>query len=643
MEVHIETVDDLPLIYHFIHKLLIDSQLDFAYPIPKNWSGLSVGNLTEIWLTYIVTSCNHRLSHVEDWAEKHLGILNTLTNRTIRREDFCDDKLGSLLEYFSDTQMWNRFMDQHNQNVINVFNLATNIFRVDATIGKSFKKVVEDGLFQMGSSKQFRPDLAQFKLMLATLDPIGQPIASLIVSGEHADDPLYIPVIKQAIEVTGAKKKLFVGDKKMSSLETRSYIVSTGNYYLSPLSVVQVPEVQLLEYITPVLKDIQEVKHIYKGTTKIAKGFELSQIIKAKVDGNEIEWQERRLIVRSYQFANSQIKTLVEHVEQARCALLELNERKQGKPVYSIEKELQSVCDSIVNKVSGIVEYIIEKQVTTKQIRAYKDRLSRIKEIIHLRIDVKINEEELNKRKSTLGWRVYATNSPESKFTLEAAVLVYRNEYIIEHCFQNLKNAPIHLLPLFLHRDDRIKGLINLMLLALSIIRMMEYKVKNGMKEKDIVLKGLYPGNPKQKCLNPSADRILSAFDNMHCSIVEECSTSISENEQDIEILNQNKEEEHQAICEAKKNQCSSTFPLIKNVSKQNVVTKVFVTPLTFLQITLLDLLGLTTNIYTDLEMNFLATCKIIEGRALYNLPRKVTKIIVEKQFQGQCNNFNSG
>ena len=49
----------------------------------------------------------------------------------------------------------------------------------------------------MGHSKDHRPDLAQLKIMLSTLDPIGMPIAAEILSGEKADSALYIPAIER--------------------------------------------------------------------------------------------------------------------------------------------------------------------------------------------------------------------------------------------------------------------------------------------------------------------------------------------------------------------------------------------------------------------------------------------------------------
>jgi transposase len=45
-------------------------------------------------------------------------------------------------------------------------------------------------LFQFGHSKDHRPDLPQVKVMLSTLDPLGVPLATAVVPGHHADDPL---------------------------------------------------------------------------------------------------------------------------------------------------------------------------------------------------------------------------------------------------------------------------------------------------------------------------------------------------------------------------------------------------------------------------------------------------------------------
>ena len=649
MDVTTETINDLPVLNAILGGLDIDKQIDAVYSMPKNWKGLSIGKITHTWLIYILSNCDHRLSHVEDWALGHLGILSTMIDSEIRREDFCDDKLGLLLEYFSGEE-WNTFFCNYTKNVIEVYDLETGVFRVDATIGKSFRSVMEKGLFQMGSSKQFRPDLPQFKMMLATFDPLGIPVASLIVSGEKADDPLYIPVIAQTIKSTGVKHKLFVGDCKMSSIETRTFIENSENYYLSPLSAVQVPSDELTKYLKLIETGEIQVQCVYKDDykDKIAKGFELIVKMSEKVNGESIEWDERRFVVRSFRYANSQIASLVARTKKAKVVLEGFNIGRQGKKIYTSEQELEVACKKIVDKykISTIISYEIESLTTTKTIRGYKGNPGREETKTTFSVSVAVNKTVLEEQKAILGWRVYATNSPSSDFTLEAAVLTYRKEYIIEHNFDYLKNK-LRLIPIYLHLEERVEGLINLLTLALSVLRLTENKIHETLAEKRASLKGLYAGNPQHATATPGAGLILRAFDNMHCTIVTETSEQGYEQNDGI-INNQNQKPaqantnaNHIARCVDDKDDTDNKSTA-KSTAKSTL--KIFVSPLNALQITILELLGLSTTIYSDLEMCFICPVKIIKGRKLYSISRVNEKELNKKPLmEGLLKYFDDG
>ena len=55
----------------------------------------------ELWLCYLLSAGDHRLSTVEKWAEQHLELLADLSS-----QDFSDDKLPLLLGYLSDDSCW---------------------------------------------------------------------------------------------------------------------------------------------------------------------------------------------------------------------------------------------------------------------------------------------------------------------------------------------------------------------------------------------------------------------------------------------------------------------------------------------------------------------------------------------------------
>jgi hypothetical protein len=113
--------------------------------------------------------------------------------------------------------------------------LATERVHVDSTSASVYATVSEGGLFQCGHSKDERPDLPQVKIMQAVLDPWGMPLATDVVSGERADDPLSMPCIARVQASVGRHGLFYVGDCKMTSRETRARVAAAGDYDLCPL------------------------------------------------------------------------------------------------------------------------------------------------------------------------------------------------------------------------------------------------------------------------------------------------------------------------------------------------------------------------------------------------------------------------
>jgi transposase len=58
--------------------------------------------------------------------------------------------------------------------------------------------------------------------MMGALDPLGMPLATNVLSGERADDGLYLPIIERIRNGLQRPGLLFVGDCKMSALDTRT-------------------------------------------------------------------------------------------------------------------------------------------------------------------------------------------------------------------------------------------------------------------------------------------------------------------------------------------------------------------------------------------------------------------------------------
>src|SRR5713226_2907295 len=247
-----ERVDDIPILLAQSETMGIAELLDEYFKPHGNWEGMSLGWTTAVWLAHILSEGDHRMNQVQAWAAHRINTLSTCTGQEVREGSFRDDRLALVLDALSDEQKWQQFETALNRQLIRVYDLKPKRVRVDSTTVSGYWTVTEEGLFQFGYSKDHRPDLPQLKVMLSALDPLGLPVATQVVSGERADDPLYIPAIEQVSASLQEHGLLYVGDCKMAALETRAFVQAQQDYYLCPVSNKQLPDAALAAYLQPI-------------------------------------------------------------------------------------------------------------------------------------------------------------------------------------------------------------------------------------------------------------------------------------------------------------------------------------------------------------------------------------------------------
>ncbi|NJR62623.1 MAG: hypothetical protein HC769_29795 [Cyanobacteria bacterium CRU_2_1] len=210
-------------------------------------------------------------------------------------------ELDIVLSHLSETGVWQAIEAELNRRTRRIDRLVPETVRLDATTISGKHLVSEEGLFQFGYSKD-DPNLAQVKLMLASLDPLGMPVATQVVSGEQADDGLYIPAFEQSRATLAEKDVMWVGDCKMGAVATRSHIHHHQHYYLMPLARTgQVPEwlAQWLSQMRQVPPDLHQVKtQRYDG----AEGASLSGYgMKRGVEGQITQVNRHELKIEQHQ------------------------------------------------------------------------------------------------------------------------------------------------------------------------------------------------------------------------------------------------------------------------------------------------------------------------------------------------------
>jgi transposase len=240
-----ERVDDIPLLLAQMQRMGLPTLLEDHCPTPGHWSGLSLGWVSTIWLSAILSQGDHRMVHVEPWVATRLWTLGTTTGQAVTRGDCTDDRLGIVLRRLSHDERWGAFEAALNQHTVRVYDLSPARVHVDSPSASAYATVSDGGLFQFGHSKDYRPDLPQVKVMQAVLALLGMPLATDVVSGARADDPLYVPCMERVPAGLGRHGLLSVGDCKMASRETRAFLAASGDFYVCPLPQVQLAEGEL--------------------------------------------------------------------------------------------------------------------------------------------------------------------------------------------------------------------------------------------------------------------------------------------------------------------------------------------------------------------------------------------------------------
>jgi transposase len=569
-EPYIERVDDLPILFGQLQQMRIQVIIDNVITSHGNWQGLTPGWVITLWLVHILSEQNHCMEPVQDWAEKHLVTLCRLSGQEVKALDFSDDRLAICLKELHKPEVWYAIERELGLSLLRVYKLEPTTMRLDATVGTVGHNPAEHTLFKVGKAKNGLYE-TQFKLMLASLDPLGLPVVVDVVSGNVGDDPLYVPSYLRAKEVIKRQGILVVGDSKMSAVGIRGEIVRGGDKYLTPLAWLK-DEPELLDKLLKAWREkAGEAINIFlpediaadgsdpDPELAIAYGFEVSRVRENAVNGETIEWEERLLVIRSHSYTKTMQKGLHQRLDKAEAALKNLTPaRSRGKQQIEDEQSLLKAIKKTEKqyRVQGLFHCPYECQVKERHIRAYKDNPARNERKVRYQLTVIRNQEAIAEAEFKAGWRIYGTNASAKELSLTEAVLAYRDQYLEENIFRRLQGKFLSITPVYVQRDDHAQGLFHLLTLGARLLALGDYQAKQALAQENSELTGIYRGNPKRGTSRPTTERMLKAFEHINLLIMPS---------------------ETQEVC--------------------------FVTPLSPVQKHILALLGLPAALYTSLEL----------------------------------------
>jgi len=476
-----ERVDDVAFLIGQMVKMGLPAVLDRHIPRHGTQRGRSWGWTAVMWLASIVTEGDHRKVSVETYLKGMKHTLSRLTAQVIEPLDLSDDRLSHLLKHLSTPASWHERERALNERSIEIDDLSQDVIRCDATTVSGAHEGTEGGLGQFGQRKD-DPTRPQIKVMMGSLDPLGMPLATDVLSGERADDGLDIPIIERlrtGLQTTGL---LFVGDGKMSAVETRAYLARHQDFSLSPLPLTGTTAEAMDAWITAGVTQGEAGEFERRLRTNdrgqevlAAEGYACERTCCAPVGA--AEWSERVVVVRSPMHANQQaagLETRLSHAETQLAALTPSGGR--GKRHITDEARLLEAIDLVLtaHRVEGLLSVTWAKQVEqkTQYVGRGRGSVSREKRVIqHTRSHITHRARQQDKMtdlRQRFGWKALVTNAGQTRLSVPHAVLCYRNAYRVERLFNRLKSR-VHIAPLFVKLNEHIAGLTYLLTLGVRV------------------------------------------------------------------------------------------------------------------------------------------------------------------------------
>ena len=521
---------------------LIDQELSAPH---GNRRGLSYGQLAVLLLTYMVSQADHRLCAVEPWVNQHCRTLELATGWKIGTKDATDDRLAELLKVLGSSkhQAIKGIETYLGQHLIRAHELPTEVARCDTTSFSVYHQPTEEKtdspesnpLLHKGHSKDHRPDLLQYRQMLATLDPSGMPLLGATLAGNGADDPLYFPIWKRLAELIGHLDFLFLADCKASSWSNRGQIDRAGGIYCFPLAMTGHRPKLLSDWVAHPPTTVREIFCPDGEATDppVGKGFEvpLGSLWLDEESQQWHRWSERWLVICSDALARQQIKGLEKRLGRAELALAQLAARP-GQDSAALEKKVDEIL-----KRHRVREYLLPTiDKTFHYLKVYENPgrpgpnspFRRVRQTT-LTLTSQRCREAIASFKTLAGWRLYVTNATEQRLSLEGAVFSYREQWQPERGFHRFKRGRLPALPIYFQDEERIRGLMFVLTIALRVFTLMEFVVRRQLaNEPKKSIAGLYEGNPKRQTERPTAERLLVAFRGINLYFHRDDSTEIS-------------------------------------------------------------------------------------------------------------------
>jgi transposase len=435
----------LILLKPIFETLRIAETMDRYLPMSRHRDdGVSHGEILEALILNRLVSPKP-LYHVQWWAEK--VYLQTFGN--VRAHHLDDDRIRRALDS----------LDTHIEAIeaelacraITEYQVSTDIVHYDPTSIYFEGDYENEDFLQLGYSRDHRPDAKQIHLGLNVTHDSSIPIRHTIRPGNTTDVTTVDDNMQKLRQVVKSQKLLIISDRGTVSAKNLIALQKGGAEFLCTLSLKE-PHKALIARIPEYLYSPIPFKPKRKSKKRVGKFWGVERSL-------EFSWKKDKIKAQAL-LVKSSIK-------------LEVDRNGREKRIQALEKRLRELRTKLNKRQYRRKRYVKERLKTIfKKNRFVKHLTISLKgETGQLSLLVYRNQRRIREDQKLDGKYIMVTNLKDK--TAPELLRLYKDQSFIEWRIRSLKKH-LKVRPLFLHKEERIKGLVFITILALMVYSLLE-------------------------------------------------------------------------------------------------------------------------------------------------------------------------
>lgn len=530
-EIISQTIGNGPVLKKYYEKMKLVETINRV--VPSKGEGLSCGEAVGAMVAMVLNK-GHALYAMEQWAESNQILGSIFANRVPK--NYNDDQLARCLDKMFKTGLKSIHSAISSAMCIG-FGIEVKSIHHDTTSlsfygaydlpikqsqnqsqnqnqekqqeqkeeEKKEKKEEKAPKITYGYSRDKRPDLKQIIAALSVQQD-GIPLLATTDDGNASDGPNYPQHWQEISEMLGHSDFLYLGDTKLYSIERIREIISQGGQFLCPMPMSQKEQANIAQLISSEAIKFEEKEVAGKKYGLWESSFEI-------IGKEQNLISLRKIVIRSNALADTQLKSREQRLKQAQIELQKLTvNHYKLKTQCEIERAVDEIVERL--KIKRYLNVEIVEKIELKQIKIGRGRPTSKTEyqqqtLQKYELKVELKDEQIKQAEQIDGIYLLCCSLPKTELSTQDVLCEYKGQNKVERSHRDLK-GPIALAPIFLHKPERVAAITLICVIALQLLRLMEFNAKNQLLKFKEKLSGLLPNHLSTS--NPPAFKMLAVL-----------------------------------------------------------------------------------------------------------------------------------